>query len=223
KWSMTQYVPSNINLTVYDKEFFIQIIDYADQFKIFIHKPGETILSTTPSYTFQTKTFINFGVKVWSTKISDTLRSAPIHSRKCRFTNEPLNERYPVYSYNHCIIECRIKMTVALCDCIPHFYKPLEDERVCDLHELQCFVKHKDEILKLSVSKTTLKRLRKTRNLPRTQRDCNCLSECESDSYMKDRESISVDTDDSRIRISISSFPKVRVVKDTILNGYDIL
>lgn len=48
-----------------------------------------------------------------------------------RFIDEPISKRYPVYSYNHCLLECRIQMIKKLCGCVPHFYKNLGKQRNC--------------------------------------------------------------------------------------------
>ncbi|KAL0870530.1 hypothetical protein ABMA27_005503 [Loxostege sticticalis] len=226
KYITAKYAKKNIDLSVHERDFFIQLVNYADVYKVFIHSPDELIQSSTPSYTSRSSNYIYFGVKVWSTRISDRLRKYPLSVRNCRFLNEPINKRYPIYTYSHCLIECRIKMILELCGCIPHFYRRLDHEKVCNLSELPCFVEHKPEFIKLSVSDETLSNLTEARNrgkLPRAPRDCGCLSSCESDIFTKDHETFTPQEDHNSMRVGISAYPKVRIVKDTIINLYDII
>ncbi|XP_063627455.1 uncharacterized protein LOC134798958 [Cydia splendana] len=217
------YVKNNIELSAHDIDFFTQIINYADEYKVYVHSPDEIALSTTPSYTFDTEGYVYFGYRVWTAKISDTLRHVPVSIRKCRYLDEPLTKRYPVYSYNHCLVECRIRMIQTLCGCVPHFYKPLDHEKICDLYELRCVLQHKNEIIRLSVTNDTLHKHGNVSSLPRTSRDCDCPSDCESHVYLKDAESILLQIDMNRLRIGISRFPKVRVTREFIFSTQDMI
>lgn len=41
--------------------------------------------------------------------------------RKCRFHNESNLEHYPIYTRKLCLAECRVKLMMEKCGCIPHF------------------------------------------------------------------------------------------------------
>ncbi|XP_047996395.1 uncharacterized protein LOC125234230 [Leguminivora glycinivorella] len=224
KWKdeTMEYVKNNIELSAHDIDFFTQIMNYADEYKVYVHSPDEIALSTTPSYTFDTEGYVYFGYRVWTAKISEKLRNTPVYIRKCRYLDEPLTKRYPVYSYNHCLVECRIRMIQTLCGCVPHFYKPLDDERICNLSELRCVIEHKNEILRLAATNDTIQKLGND-SLPRTSRDCGCPSDCESHVYLKDAESILSQSDMNRLRIGISTFPKVRVMREFIFSTQDMI
>lgn len=45
-----------------------------------------------------------------------------IIQRNCRFFNESNLEHYPVYTKRLCFSECRLKLVLERCGCIPHFY-----------------------------------------------------------------------------------------------------
>ncbi|XP_026326229.1 uncharacterized protein LOC113234923 [Hyposmocoma kahamanoa] len=199
KWySDIKYRKTNIEISVYEKDFFTQIINYAEVYKVLIHSPDEIALSTTPSYSHYLKGFLTFGIQVSSIRISDNLRTSGIGLRKCRFTNEPISKRYPVYSYNHCLLECRIQMILKLCGCIPHFYKAIDDEKICNLGELSCVVKYKKEILTLSASEETRQKFNYNERLPKNSSDCGCLSNCEIDIYQKEDESLRMGSGNER-------------------------
>ncbi|KAM3965505.1 sodium channel protein Nach [Aphomia sociella] len=217
-----KYTKKNIELSIYDRDFFTQLYHYNDTYKVYIHSPDETILCNTPSYPLKDHGYKTFGMKVWSIRASDQLRYLPLADRKCRFFDEPISKRYPIYSYNHCMLECRIQMILKLCNCVPHFYKYMSYERVCELHELRCIIPYKTEIVKLTTSKVTWYKFENKKGLPRSPRDCGCLNNCETDLYLKEHEEYVIQSD-SRLRIGISSFPKVRVVREIIFSVYDII
>ncbi|CAG4935159.1 unnamed protein product [Colias eurytheme] len=215
-----KYVKNNIELSIYDRDFFLEITNYAKVYKVYIHGPDEVITGTTSSFTFDVEGFMSFGLSVWTTRISDELRDMPLRIRKCRFIDEPISERYPIYSYSHCLLECRIMLVNRLCGCVPHFYKTLPHERICHIRELKCVLHYLKDIVTLAPAEAPLE-LRNTQGLPTSSRDCGCLSTCELDQYHKDREDY-MSQDSYVLEIRITSFPKVRVIRDIIFNFYDI-
>ncbi|XP_063830252.1 uncharacterized protein LOC135079529 [Ostrinia nubilalis] len=88
KWTTAKYAKNNIDLSVHERDFFVQLVNYADVYKIYIHSPNELIQTTTPSYTSKLNNYIDFGVKVWSTRISHRLAKYPLSVRKCRRVSE---------------------------------------------------------------------------------------------------------------------------------------
>ncbi|XP_053611996.1 uncharacterized protein LOC128676082 [Plodia interpunctella] len=237
----TIYEKNNIDLSVFDKDFFVQFLDYSEEYKLFIHHPDDIALISTPHHEVS-KNYVALAFKVWSTRVSDAFRSLSPRYRNCRqvyltlneesclrqfpffrFLNEPISKRYPVYSYNHCLLECRVRMMQKLCRCVPHFYKFLAHENVCSLKQLKCIKQHKDELVKLSTTENTRNRFTNQDDLPKSPRDCNCLSNCENDVYLKDIETDSPPQENDRVRIGISSFPKVRVVREIIFSAYDVI
>ncbi|KAJ2949696.1 hypothetical protein O0L34_g15627 [Tuta absoluta] len=215
------YTKKNIELSVHDRDFFTQIMGYADVYTVFLHNPDETILTTSPSYVHMLKGFMSFGVQMWVTKTTDEVKAADIRLRKCRLLEEPISERYPVYSYNRCMLDCRIRMILKVCGCVPHFYKPLPTERVCRIDELKCIVEYKIEFR--SISSTEEMRKRYGEDLPKSSHECGCLSMCDNVVYQKDDESFIAQPDFNRLRIGVTSYPKSRVVREFIFSGYEIL
>ncbi|XP_061379611.1 uncharacterized protein LOC116768211 [Danaus plexippus] len=218
-----EYVKKNIDLSLYDIDFFTVFTNYKDIYKVFIHSPDDISMTTTSSFLFDVEGAMSFGLSVQTTRISDELRYTSLQLRKCRFTNEPISKRYPIYSHSHCIMECRIKMIQRLCGCVPHFYRTLDNERICYINELQCVLYHRKEIVKLSTLKETLKKFNHHKDLPITSRDCGCLNTCELDLYYRDHENFKQQSGIRIMKIKITSFPKVRFVRDIIFNFYDII
>lgn len=51
--------------------------------------------------------------------------SLSVSQRQCRFVHEAdILTSSPVYSFNLCQNECRIRLALKKCNCIPHFYRP---------------------------------------------------------------------------------------------------
>ena len=50
-------------------------------------------------------------------------RALSIEQRKCRYPEENNLRISPVYTFNFCQMECRMKIARQKCDCIPHFYR----------------------------------------------------------------------------------------------------
>jgi hypothetical protein len=46
-----------------------------------------------------------------------------IQQRKCRYPDENNLRISPVYTFNFCQMECRMRIARQKCNCIPHFYR----------------------------------------------------------------------------------------------------
>lgn len=67
--------------TRYHNKIHINFIFYG---QVFIHSPEEVTTSTTSSFGVDVEGIIEFGLSVWSSRISDALRYMPRFLRKCR-------------------------------------------------------------------------------------------------------------------------------------------
>ncbi|XP_073960547.1 sodium channel protein Nach-like [Choristoneura fumiferana] len=225
KWKdeAAAYVKNNIEISAHDVDFYTQIMNYAEVYKVYVHSPDEIAISTTPSFTYEAEGLLLFGYQVWSAKISDSLRNVPINVRKCRYIHEPVSDRYPVYSYNHCMLDCRVKMILTLCGCVPHFYRTLDHEKICDFNELLCVIRYKNEIIRLAPSNDTIAKFGHFSSLPRSSSDCGCLGSCEAQEYLKDQENFLAQESTSKLRIAISTFPRYRVKREFIFSVHDMI
>ena len=75
----------------------------------------------------------------------------------------------------------------------------------------------------MEASEEILKKFNHVDGLPRISRDCGCLNSCELDIYYKDNEDFISGTKMNKLIVKITSFPKVRIVRDIIFDYYDIL
>ncbi|CAH4022118.1 unnamed protein product [Pieris brassicae] len=83
-FNIGNYVKNNIELSIFDRDFFIRVSNLFKSYKVYIHSPDEIITSTTPSYNIDIEAAVSFGLSVWTTRISDELRVTSLRIRKCR-------------------------------------------------------------------------------------------------------------------------------------------
>lgn len=62
------------------------------------------------------------GLTIFTT---DRARHLTVKQRKCRMYYESNLRHFPVYSYTLCRMECRAKLALKLCGCLPHFYRKM--------------------------------------------------------------------------------------------------
>ncbi|RZF45254.1 hypothetical protein LSTR_LSTR012798, partial [Laodelphax striatellus] len=61
-----------------------------------------------------------FTVSVTAIENEDEVHSLSVSQRKCRFPNENYLESADEYSYSACIMDCRMKNQLKLCNCTSH-------------------------------------------------------------------------------------------------------
>lgn len=76
--------------------------------------------------------------------------------------------------------------------------------------------------MKFSINNETMRKFDNSDDLPRSFRDCGCLSNCEEDVFKNDRETFLPQASMNRLRVSVSAFPKVRVKREIIFSFYDL-
>nr|CAH7718844.1 unnamed protein product [Callosobruchus chinensis] len=135
---------------------------------------------------------------------SDRTKSLSVNQRRCRFYYESNLRHFPVYSYVLCRMECRATLAKKLCGCIPHFYRQLDGERICDVPGLHCLSKYKDRLIFL-------------------KKECSCLPNCDEVNYV-------VEKSDSRewflgtnLQWGLSEYPRMRLKRDVIFGFSDLL
>uniref|UniRef100_A0A182K7N9 Sodium channel protein Nach n=1 Tax=Anopheles christyi TaxID=43041 RepID=A0A182K7N9_9DIPT len=79
---------------------------------------------------------------VLETVANERLKDLTVQQRKCYFYDEAY-EHLPYYSYNLCIMNCRARRALAVCQCRPHFY-PFAEGPVCTVAGLHCLQQHPD-------------------------------------------------------------------------------
>uniref|UniRef100_A0A182UT28 Uncharacterized protein n=1 Tax=Anopheles merus TaxID=30066 RepID=A0A182UT28_ANOME len=79
---------------------------------------------------------------VLETVANERLKDLTVRQRKCYFYDEAY-ENLQFYSYNLCIMNCRARRALAVCQCRPHFY-PFAEGPACTVAGLHCLQQHPD-------------------------------------------------------------------------------
>ncbi|XP_044264094.1 acid-sensing ion channel 5-like [Tribolium madens] len=127
-----------------------------------------------------------------------------IKQRKCRFYDESNLKHSPAYSYVLCRMECRAALAKRLCGCVPHFYRKLEGQKICNILGLHCLAKHKEKLILL-------------------KGECSCLPNCDEVNYIIE----DMDTREwflgSNLQWGLKEYPKMRLRRDIIFGFSDLL
>lgn len=85
-----------------------------------------------PTYSYPEFTVGSFALSIGSsnflnvqpaiTYATDNVRSLAISRRNCVFSDEIKLHNFKEYSYQNCLVECRMNITRALCGCISFYY-----------------------------------------------------------------------------------------------------
>ncbi|GLH12603.1 Pickpocket protein 11, partial [Gryllus bimaculatus] len=65
-------------------------------------------------------------------------RQLSLRQRRCAFADEIRLKVDSKYTFNFCMIQCRMQLSRSLCGCVAPLYPPTEGFRVCGAQELQC-------------------------------------------------------------------------------------
>ncbi|XP_076636670.1 sodium channel protein Nach isoform X2 [Colletes latitarsis] len=105
---------------------------------------------------------------------SDAIRNIPLGKRMCLFDGEKYGERK--YSYQTCISKCIHQTSYGYCGCLPFFYPDDHPNvRTCYLTDVDCILARRRNLSRIKLSHIN---------------DCNCLPQCNDQSYEVISESI---------------------------------
>ena len=93
-------------------------------FKIYILDPAEFPDVSIPQLQGFNSSYKTLDLTALSIVSTKEVESLSIQQRKRRLPHESNLLTSPVYSYNLCRMECRMKECHRLCRCVPHFYRP---------------------------------------------------------------------------------------------------
>lgn len=92
------------------------------RFQIYIHNDREVADIITRAVTVANLHYKTVEVTATSIVSSPEISSLSLNQRKCQFVQEDSLSIRPIYTYNLCRMDCRMKLCYTLCSCIPHFY-----------------------------------------------------------------------------------------------------
>ena len=115
------------------------------------------------------ETFIELAPQ--KTTCSESVKSLPISDRGCVFSTEVVMQFFPRYSFDNCAVECRMKKTIEICECMPYnFYSSLNTLEMCNVTKIECIQKNFALLHGLSGDNDT-------------GITCNCPDDCDDKKY----------------------------------------
>ncbi|XP_052740745.1 sodium channel protein Nach-like [Bicyclus anynana] len=194
-----------------DGEVFAQV-NITSSYSGTLHGPMEVPDITSKLHHSPEKMYMTLYVKTISVYTSPEAASLSVAQRRCRFQHENNLKHNSIYTYNMCRIDCRIRLCLQYCQCIPHFYRRIDNEQICDVSGLHCLHKHRDLISDLIDESG-----KKVEN-------CSCFPVCDDVNYITDTyelQSWVIAT--TTLQWGMVTFPRTRYKRDIIFGYSDVL
>ncbi|VVC93596.1 unnamed protein product [Leptidea sinapis] len=170
-WDVIKTQNASVTVHPLDGEVFAHMMNLSSSYDVYIHGPLEVPDISTKFHHSEEMFYLKIYVTAITVYTSQEAARLSVGQRRCRFTNENNLKHFAVYTYTMCQMECRIRLSLQYCKCVPHFYRRNGDEKICDVRGLHCLAKHKDELYKL-------------RNKEGKKINCGCLPICDDVNYV---------------------------------------
>ncbi|XP_058119454.1 uncharacterized protein LOC131284777 [Anopheles ziemanni] len=196
-----------------DGEVYGQLIKLQSSYEVFFHGSMEVAEISKRQYSFQESYYTTVELMALEILTSRNARDLSVRQRQCRFTHEgELLLFSPVYSYNLCRIECRMKLAFKLCGCVPHFYRPIGKGnfryRICDFEGLRCLGRRSDEMITIRTKKKVI--------------DCNCLPNCDDSNFFIQAHRSREWFLGANLQWGLTDYPKMQLNRDIIFGLSDV-
>ncbi|KAL0267614.1 UNVERIFIED_CONTAM: hypothetical protein PYX00_009835 [Menopon gallinae] len=184
--SLNPYTKSKAELIVckyHELPCFVRVLGIPRQLKYYIHSPYEIPDSRSKSWTvlesLATDTYFTF----LSIEAHPSLKDLRPQQRKCYLREEAApDSESPFYSFKLCQMDCRRKLCMKYCKCVPHFYMKRADQPVCDLKGLVCLSKYANRIIMLNTDNGP-----EATPKPGLTQECECYPSCAETEYILQR------------------------------------
>ncbi|XP_053678217.1 uncharacterized protein LOC128728576 [Anopheles nili] len=196
-----------------DGEVYGQLIKLESSYEVFFHGSMEVPEISKRQYSFQESFYTTVELLALEIFTSRNARELSVSQRQCRFTHEGDVLMFsPVYSYNLCRIECRMRFAFKLCGCVPHFYRPVGKHnfryRICDFEGLRCLGQRSEEMITLRSKRSTI--------------ECNCVPNCDDSNFFvqayRSREWFL----GANLQWGLTDYPKMQLNRDIIFGLSDV-
>ncbi|KAK7863900.1 hypothetical protein R5R35_007230 [Gryllus longicercus] len=162
------------------------------------------------SVMMETEKYLEYNVEALAITTSKEARSLSVKQRRCRFLHESHLEISPIYSYTFCRMQCRMRLALSICHCVPHFYRNNGRYKVCSVRGMKCLAKHSEELIKL-------------RDMHNHRIECDCLPLC-------DRTNFKIWLAGSmrwhlgmQVQYDMKQFPTMKISRDVLFGFTDVL
>ncbi|XP_020282739.1 sodium channel protein Nach isoform X2 [Pseudomyrmex gracilis] len=139
----------------------------------------------------------------------DSLRNVPIRQRMCRFADEVDDARiHYMYSMSSCIVELLVRRMIQMCGCVMFYYPTPTGARVCNMTEMECIFRNRNEIKSKEAQKST------------------CFPNCEGTSVSVNNPSYrnkSPDDEVGRLHLKMLTRPLLRFRRYVVFDSLDLV
>nr|XP_024217628.1 pickpocket protein 11-like [Halyomorpha halys] len=194
-----------------DGDIFAQVMNMNAGYRLYVLDPTEFPDISIPQLEGLNNSYKTLDLTALSIVSTKEVEELSIQQRKCRLPRESNLLSSPVYSYNLCRIECRMKECYRLCKCIPHFYRSNDNYPVCDLEGMHCLDKHSERLVRMIDPNTGVK-------VP-----CHCLQLCNEVNYVVDTENSMAWTLGTNLKWGLTKYPKFRLKRGILFGGTELL
>ncbi|GJQ80381.1 hypothetical protein Trydic_g12243 [Trypoxylus dichotomus] len=187
-----------------DGEVFANVVNMSTGFLVYFHGPYEVGDVASKFKHSPNGYFLQLYVTGLALYSTERVRHLSVPQRKCRFYDESNLRRSPVYSYVLCRMECRASLAKKLCGCIPHFYRRIDGDRICNVSGLHCLAKYKETLISL-------------------RKQCSCYPNCEESNYFIEHTDTRQWFLGSNLQWGLKEYPRMRLKRDVIFGFSNVL
>ncbi|KAM3956664.1 pickpocket 9 [Aphomia sociella] len=210
RWDKVKIHNSTFYIHPLDGEVFAQVINLSTSYDVYIHGPLEVPDISTKHQHSAEDFYMKLYVTALTVYTSPEAAKLSVAQRRCRFLHENILQHNSVYTYTMCRMECRIRLCLKYCKCIPHFYRKIGDEKICDIKGLHCLAQYKDELYKLQDKKG--KKI-----------ICGCYPICDDVNYVIQSNVLQEWFLGTNLQWGIVTYPRMRYRRDIIFGFTDVL
>ncbi|KAF6200687.1 hypothetical protein GE061_005131 [Apolygus lucorum] len=185
--------------------------------KLFVHSPEDVPNLNHPQ---EEKVILNWGVvfdmvlHVVEIENDPSLNEVSVRQRNCRFPDENILQTHNYYSYSACVVDCRIKFGIKMCNCTHHHMPELHGVKTCGIEGLACLTKYADQLRTLKPRGSSKKGL-----------ECDCMSSCTEPEYtiISKKTVASDEVEGSVISVSMDNLPALRFKRNVVRTKLDLV
>ncbi|XP_053686954.1 pickpocket protein 19-like [Sabethes cyaneus] len=133
-----------IQVTMMERDIMASLENLTENGNIFYHGPFEvpSILKRL-IVSASTSAFLTITFKPVIITADSTIENLYVQQRRCRFPYESNLVMFPrYYSHSLCLLDCRLRLFLKYCECVPFFYNLDVETPVCRIKQLRCIVQN---------------------------------------------------------------------------------
>ncbi|XP_055543488.1 sodium channel protein Nach, partial [Wyeomyia smithii] len=213
RWDLVSE-PQTVVVHPLDGEVYGQLNKLESSYEVYFHGYMEVPDISEQRYLFLDSFYTTVELLALELITSTSVKELSISQRQCRFSFEAdALEFSPIYSYNLCRIECRMRLALKYCGCIPHFYRNRGKQgklryRTCDFEGYRCLGVNSDALITLRQGNKAI--------------ECKCVPNCDDSNFFvqayKAREWFLGAT----LQWGLTDYPKMQLHRDVIFGLSDV-